>query len=558
MCVMRVIGGGSRLVAVSRIALENTRVNDAQAPANPGTGAITPAFAAALAQMRRELEARFQAQIAELTQALAQAKSTIRALLAQLHGVRSERCDVVLTAEGQTVIDPAWGTVNATPAPVTTPTAVTVPADLRQQRTARDRRGLVQRHPHLPITEVDAPLPTELAEQTATGAVTTRRSNRFVDELVLPEGKPFIRRVWAQDVVRPTTGALVLTAPLPERIVPGGTLSDESIHTLMIGKFLDAVPFHRQLIAWSRRGVDVAKQTVNDACTAWTGLFAPLAETLRALVWQAPVVHADESWARRQAAGACARGNLWTMLGDDVVAYAFTADRTHARALEIVPAGFRGYLVRDAWQGWIKLEHIRQAGCNAHARRPFAAYAKIVPDHGDAQAMLTLYAELYRAEHHADDGPPDGLLARRQRIRAERSRPIMQRIRSEAERIAAAQAHSHELAVGARYILNHFTDLCRFLDDPLLPPDNNAAENALRINALIRKNSLFFGSEAAGDRAAIALTVLHSCRLARVEPHTYLAHVTPALLRHRSGRPQALDQLVPKAIAPLLAPQTSR
>jgi hypothetical protein len=526
-------------------------VNDAQAtPSTVREDAIAAAIVTAVAPLR--------AQIAELTQALAQAKTTIRALLAQLHGTRSERCDVVLTAEGQAVIDPAWGAVNATPAPTTTPAAVTLPADLRQQRTARDRRGLAQRHPHLPISEVDAALPAELAEQVATGTVTTQRSGRFVDELVLPEGKPFIRRVWEQDVVRPTTGALVLTAPLPERIVPGGTLSDESIHALLIGKFLDAIPFHRQLIAWSRRGVDVAKQTVNDALTAWTALFAPLAETLRTLVWQAQVVHADESWARRQAAGACARGNLWTMLGNDVVAYAYTADRTHARAQEIVPADFRGYLVRDAWQGWRKLEHIAQAGCNAHARRPFAAYAKIVPDHADARAMLTLYAELYRAEHDADDGPPEEMLARRRRLRAERTRPIMQRIRSEAERIAAAHPHGHQLAVGARYILNHFTDLCRFLDDPLLPPDNNAAENALRINALIRKNSLFFGSEAAGDRAAIALTVLHSCRLAGVEPHTYLAHLTPALLRHRSGRPQALDQLVPKVIAPLIASTTQR
>jgi hypothetical protein len=107
----------------------------------------------------------------------------------------------------------------------------------------------------------------------------------------------------------------------------------------------------------------------------------------------------------------------------------------------------------------------------------------------------------------------------------------MERIKTEAERIATAHPFSHPLAEGARYINKHWDLLIRFLDEPLLPPDNNAAENALRINALIRKNSMFFGSEDGADRAAVALTVLHSCRLAEIEPNSYLAQVTPALLQ---------------------------
>jgi hypothetical protein len=57
---------------------------------------------------------------------------------------------------------------------------------------------------------------------------------------------------------------------------------------------------------------------------------------------------------------------------------------------------------------------------------------------------------------------------------------------------------SHQLADGARYILDDWNGLTRFLDHPDDPPDNNAAENALRIHALIRKNSLFIGSHGRG------------------------------------------------------------
>ena len=85
--------------------------------------------------------------------------------------------------------------------------------------------------------------------------------------------------------------------------------------------------------------------------------------------------------------------------------------------------------------------------------------------------------------------------------------------------------------------------------NPLLPPDNNAAEGALRINALIRKNSMFFGSEDGAERAAVALTILHNCRLAGVEPLRYLQQVTPTLLLHAKGRKQDLCKLTPLAMA---------
>ena len=49
--------------------------------------------------------------------------------------------------------------------------------------------------------------------------------------------------------------------------------------------------------------------------------------------------------------------------------------------------------------------------------------------------------------------------------------------------------------------------------------------------ALTRKNYLFAGSDAGGERAAVAYTILGSCRLAGVNPREYLADVLPRLAR---------------------------
>ncbi len=51
--------------------------------------------------------------------------------------------------------------------------------------------------------------------------------------------------------------------------------------------------------------------------------------------------------------------------------------------------------------------------------------------------------------------------------------------------------------------------------------------------ALIRKNSLFLGTPGAGPRFAACLSILRSCRLARVNPSDYLADVTPTLIAWR-------------------------
>ena len=480
--------------------------------------------------------------IAHLSEALGQAKRIIAMLQTKLYGVRAETSQVVLSAEGQQLIDVSWGlSQETTPAPEQPEPETVV-------RRPRDQRGLAQRHPHLPLQESDAPVPPELAEQVAAGELVIRRSGRHHDELVVPATKPYVRRVHEIEVLK--AGA---TQPLlqlmPERIVPGGDLADETIHGLVVGKFLDALPFHRQLAQLERVGVELPKQTVNDAVNAWGELFAPLADTIVAQVLASDVVHADASWQRLQDTGSCARINLWTLLGAGQVAYRVTEDICHARAAELIPADFLGRLVTDAWPGWFSLSlGERLALCNAHARRPFADFLKRHPQHPDAKPIITLYRELARLEHEAAEGPPGELLDRRRRIRAERSRPLMEQIKAEAQRIAARYPGTHQLGDGAQYIIDYWEGLSRFLDHPELPTDNNPAENALRINALIRKNSLFVGSLAAAHRDAVALTVLHSCRLQQLVPADYLARVTPKLILHRHGRRQDLAALTPTAV----------
>ena len=75
-------------------------------------------------------------------------------------------------------------------------------------------------------------------------------------------------------------------------------------------------------------------------------------------------------------------------------------------------------------------------------------------------------------------------------------------------------------AVG--YMLGSSPTLRRYLHDPNLRMDNNAAERGLRKLTLGRKNWLFVGSFDAGNSMAVLLSRVHTARALKLNVHDFL------------------------------------
>jgi hypothetical protein len=88
-----------------------------------------------------------------------------------------------------------------------------------------------------------------------------------------------------------------------------------------------------------------------------------------------------------------------------------------------------------------------------------------------------------------------------------------------------------ELAKAIYYALERWTALMVFVDDGRIEMDNNAAERALRTVAVGRKNYLFAGSDAGGERAAAIYSLLGSAKLNGVDPEAYMAEVLRRIIR---------------------------
>lgn len=341
---------------------------------------------------------------------------------------------------------------------------------------------------------------------------------------------------------KPCEGEIV-RAPAGDKVVSGGCFGPTLVAQLLIDKYSDGLPLHRQKERFARMGLPIAVSTLADQVTWVTDLLKPLERAARRRVLGAIVMHVDgtglpvltrDKKTHKKVGKGKKLGVLWGYTGDDTALFQYCSSG-HSRGKEdedIGPEEFlakrKGYTVADAasvFDRSFKRDDLIECGCNMHARRKFIAAL----DGGDQRAALPIagFKKLYEIEARIRDLDDDERLT----VRNEESRPVYDAIVHWCEVYAVEERPSSPLAKAVRYVVNHQEALKRFLDDGRVPLDNGEAERLHVRAALTRKNYLFAGSDEGARRAAIAYTILGSCRLADVNPIEYLVDVLPKLAR---------------------------
>jgi transposase len=352
----------------------------------------------------------------------------------------------------------------------------------------------------------------------------------------------------------------VRIAPRADQIIPKSIAHSSLLAAIVIGKFGDGLPLYRQEKMFAREGIALSRQTMAGLLLQLKTPLAPIAAALKALLCQGPVVHIDET--RLQVLDEPGRDNtqqsfMWVFCGGPPQApvcwYEYAPSRAAAVPQQVLfPADARSppgtdppprfYLQSDGYSAYHVLaeapEVIDHAGCWAHVRRKFVEAAD-GRNAAAARQMVALIGELYAVERDIRDEDP----ATRQRIRTERSRPILERIRQWLDKAAARVLPKGLLGQAVGYALNQWPTLITFLDDGHLEIDNNRAENAIRPFVVGRKGWLFAGSPAGAETSALLYSLVETAKANGLEPHAYLTY----LFEHLPGAktPEAVAALLP-------------
>jgi transposase len=226
-------------------------------------------------------------------------------------------------------------------------------------------------------------------------------------------------------------------------------------------------------------------------------------------------------------------GRMWAYrsLTVPINVFDFTVSRHRDGPDEfLVNGNFTGTIIADCYSGYQSIglrsdARITRAACNAHARR------KLFEARASEPLLAARFLAIYQQLYDIEDRGKTLVCVEREALRGAEARPVWERMRELLDGEAAARVlPKDKFAEALGYLRNHWNELQVYLDDGRVPIDNNETEQLMKQVAIGRKNWLFVGSVAAGERAADFFTVVSSAVRNHLDVWAYVKDVLDRLL----------------------------
>jgi transposase len=357
-------------------------------------------------------------------------------------------------------------------------------------------------------------------------------------------------RIYVRCIIRPKYALPqekgISIAYLPSLPLPKSNAGASLIAWLIVNKYVNHLPFYRQVQILKRDGVDLAESTINNWFAKTADLLEPLYDRIWLHIRESDHIFADESTIKvlnTDKPSGSLKGYFWLFKTLDpgmVLFYYNKGSRGYHILHEVLP-GFQGAVQCDGYGAYDDLDKIKgitTIGCWAHARRKFEQ--ALENDPVPARYAMLKIQELYAIERKATEGnfTPDQI----KELREKESYPILKEF--ETWLLATAQTVLPKSPIGKaiHYTYGIYRKLIRYTLDGRYRIDNNLAENSVRDLALGRKNYLFCGNHESARRTAVIYSLMASCKVNDVNPQEWL---TDVLNRIQDQKNQKMDELLP-------------
>ncbi len=376
-------------------------------------------------------------------------------------------------------------------------------------------------------------------------------SKRIGEEITeLLEYKP--GELYVRRLIRPKYalkgGEGIIIAPMPTTPLARTNAGASLLAHLLVGKYQDHLPLHRQISIFSRSGVHLKASTVSDWVQSAAELLEPLYLKLRERVMTSGYIQMDESIipvVDKDKPRATKKGYHWVVRSPELKSLFFHYDKgSRAKYVAVdILKDFKGAVQSDgygAYDIYEKKQGVALLGCWAHVRRKFEHALEEDPDR--ASEALRMIGELYAIERYAKENNllPDKI----KRLRETEAYPRIREFERWIEEIVTSGRILKQSAMGKAiaYAYSLYPRLSRYVMDGRYQIDNNMAENAVRPLALGRKNYLFCRTHESAYHTSIIYSLLGTCKLWDINPEEWL---TDIFNRISDCKQSKLEELLP-------------
>ena len=475
----------------------------------------------------KQLIASFQEKISHL-------EEHVRLLRNEIFGRKSEKRPAPEADRQRWLFDEADGDapeeINQTPEP--TPIAP-------HHRRKAGRKPLPAT---LPRIEVIHDLP-ESQKQCACGSPLSRIGEDVCEKLdIIPAKVQVIRHIRYKYACKGCEGVdseapTVLIAPLPPQLIPKSMATAGLLAHIVVSKFEDALPFHRQSKQFARMGIELPRATLCNWARQVAENASPLSDLMDRAIREGPIVNIDETTVqvlKEPGRADSLKSYMWIFRGGDperpVLRYQYHPTRAGSVPLTYL-AGFRGFVQTDGYNGYDALGRkpgIVMVGCWAHARRKFhdvlqAAGTQLAKKQLAAEQALEFIGRLYRIEKEAR--LKELSVPEHHEFRQQQASPVLDEFKSWLEEKSPLTPPGGLLGKAIGYALNQWPRLITYLQDSRLRPDNNLVENAIRPFVVGRKNWLFSGHPRGAEASAFLYSLIETAKANGLKPYAYLRHL---------------------------------
>jgi transposase len=348
--------------------------------------------------------------------------------------------------------------------------------------------------------------------------------------------------------------------PAEPDVVDGGIPASGLVAHTLISRFVDHLPYYRQEPINARSGVHTPRSTLATWGGAGGAKLEPLLEAHRRFILGSRVLHADETPVPllEPGAGKTRRAYIWAWARSHHdpcpgVIYEFCLGRgaqypvafLGGKGAPCSEPAWNGTLITDQYAGYNAVldakvyPQRRSAVCAAHARRYFEELSR---GGHTASAVATEAMGRWARIYHAEGAFAEMGHDERRQARQGLSKPLWEEFAVWLRLQRTQVPDGSKIAQAIDYSLNAWTALTLHLDDGAVAIDNNLIERQIKPWKLGAKNWLFVGSELAGQRAAVVMSLVQSAKLNGLDPWVYLRDVLTRIHSHPSHR---LDELLP-------------